>query len=233
MTLSRKQAAALLGISLSTLQRRTKAGRYTATKTGQYQFAEVTYTYAGIGLPEPFVQPDIPIDANYDEGDETPEPVATVLPPKREPSNVDLKAEQDQEFAAKYLAGQATDSSGNRVDGTNRKFPSKGIQSLLGPVPPPEPRTPQSGTSHMNPALLSDWPDPSGAKPLIPASPQIGTGSTRHGAPLAAGYSQEQYDADMRKWKANGGGRSMGDQELATRRSTDTIRAAFPKADRT
>lgn len=227
MNLSRKQAADLLGISISTLQRRTKAGIYQAMKTGVGQFAEVTYTHAGIGLREP--QPEIAV--------EKPQPASepAIIPPKPEPSSIDLKSEEDRKFAEAYLAGEATDSSGNRADGTNRRFPSKGMQSLLGPVPKPEPPTPATGTAHMDPALLSDWPDPTGAKPLIsPGGPQTAkTGFTRHGVPLAAGYTQEQYDADMRKWQRNGGGRSEGEMEEAIRRSKELILSTFPKADRT
>lgn len=226
MTLSRKQAAALLGISISTLQRRTRSGQYQATKTGAGQFADVAYTHSGIGLPEPEVASPV-------EPPPEPKPIE-VLPPKPEPSAIDTRIEADRQFAQSYLSGEATDSSGNRVDGTNRKFPTVGAVSLLGPRRPPEPKKPQSGTAHMDPRLLSDSPDPTGAPPLIPRGPQESkTGFTVHGSPLAAGISQEAYDEMTAAWRRNGGGRSMGEQEMATRRSKDVIHSAFPKADRT
>lgn len=220
--MTRKQAADLLGISLSTLQRRTKAGQYTATKTGTRQFAAVAYSHAGLGLPEP--QRDIVIDPRYEDEPPKPQPVV-VVPPTPEPSAIDRKLEQDAEFAARYLAGEATDSSGNRVDGRNDMFPSKGIQSLLGPVPRQEPAKPPSGASHMDPALVG------GAGTL--RNPQLGEGFTRHGAPLAAGLTQEAYDEMLHKWQRAGGKRSMSEQEEANRRSGVAIHRAFPEADRT
>lgn len=51
-----------------------------------------------------------------------------------------------RDFAAAFLAGQATDSLGNRQGDT--KF------SLLGPQPPVTPSCRTSTTSHMNPALV-------------------------------------------------------------------------------
>lgn len=223
MTLSRKEAASLLGISLSTLQRRTKAGQYTCIRTGTSQFSETLYTHAGIGLSEPI------------ESQPEPEPLVEhkpveVLPPKTEPSAVDLKAEADQRFAQDYRSGIATDSNGNRVDGTNEKFPSLGATSLLGPRRPPEPKKPQSGCSHMNPALLSDYVGPLS---VSLHNPQEGSGTTQHGEPLAAGLSQEAYDEMMNAWRRNGGGRSIGEQEMAVRRSQAAINRAFPRTDRT
>ncbi len=223
--MTRKEAADLLGISISTLQRRTKAGQYQSVRNGTGQFAAVTYTHTGIGLPEP--QPEIVIDANYEDANPEPKPQpVVVVPPKPEPSSVDRKLEQDAEFAAKYLAGEATDSSGNRVDGRNDMFPSKGTQSLLGPVPRQEPAKPPSGASHMDPALTG-----SGADRL--SNPQLGSGFTRHGIKLAAGLSQEAYDAMMHQWQGAGGKRSMSEQEEANRRSLTAIHRAFPEADRT
>lgn len=58
ITLSRKEAAALLWISDSTLLRRTKSGQYTATRTGEGQFGKLSYTYAGLGLAEPTPAPE-------------------------------------------------------------------------------------------------------------------------------------------------------------------------------
>jgi|SRR5579872_862869 len=229
MTLSRKKAARLLGISISTLQRRTKSGQYKATKTGDDQFAEVVYTYASVGLPEP----ELPIAPELVDPIDEDRPIE-ILASKPQPSPVDLKAEEDRRFADDYRAGLATDSSGNKVDGTNSRFPTYGAVPLTGPQER-EPKKPQSGCSHMNPALLSDRPDPTGAAPLIPEGgvQTATTGFTQHGEPLAAGLSQEAYDEMLNAWRRNGGHRSQAEIEMAERRSREAIHSAFPKADRT
>jgi hypothetical protein len=228
-TLTKKEACEWLGISPSTLQRRTKSGQYTATRIGTGQFAELRYTFTGIGRPE--LEEIIP-DPEPEELEAEDQPVE-VLPPQPEPSPIDLKAEADRRFAEDYRAGLVTDSSGNKVDGTNERFPTYGAVPLTGPQER-EPKKPQSGCSHMNPALLSDRPDPTGAAPLIPnGGPQTAKkGFTQHGEPLAAGLSQEAYDEMLHSWKRNGGGRSMGEQEMAQRRSKDAVLSAFPKAQR-
>ncbi len=48
MTFTKKQAAALLGISPRTLDRRMKAGVYKFTRTGEGQFAELSFTHADL-----------------------------------------------------------------------------------------------------------------------------------------------------------------------------------------
>jgi len=84
----------------------------------------------------------------------------------------------------------------------------------------------------MNPALLSDRPDPTGAKPLIGSGglQTASCGFTRRGEPLADGLSQEAYDEMMHSWH---GGRSQAEIEIAERRAKDAMLGAFPTADRT
>jgi len=62
MRLSKKEAANLLHISLSTLERRIKAGKYTCTRTGEGQYSPLMFTYADIGLTEPAPAPVAPLD---------------------------------------------------------------------------------------------------------------------------------------------------------------------------
>ena len=51
--MNKREAATLLHISPRTLERRVKAGRYTCTRAGEGQYAEVSFSYADIGLSEP------------------------------------------------------------------------------------------------------------------------------------------------------------------------------------
>src|SRR5882724_7824456 len=51
--LTKTQACELLGISPKTLGRRMASGRYTFTRTGEGQYAEVSFTHSDLGLPEP------------------------------------------------------------------------------------------------------------------------------------------------------------------------------------
>ena len=140
-TLSRKQAADLLGICVKTLQRRMKDGTYKYTKIGKGQYAEVQFTYADIGLHEP-VEPA-----------PTPELVITEPLPEPEPEPVladaEIRQQADWEFAGRYLSGHATDSCGNKIDGTNARFLT-GSKSLIG-IGPEDRAQPQrqDTTSHM------------------------------------------------------------------------------------
>jgi hypothetical protein len=145
MTLNRQQACELLHISTTTLWRRIKAGTYTSNR-GEGQFAALSFTYADLGLTEPTSEPT-----------PAPEPTRNPAPSKvghyedepalRAPSREDA----DRSFAEAYRSGDATDSAGNKIDGTNERFRTKGIQSLLGPVEIE--RTPVGTTDHMHPAL--------------------------------------------------------------------------------
>jgi hypothetical protein len=93
----------------------------------------------------------------------------------------------------------------------------------------PEP-SPVDSQAHMNPALLSNAPDPTG-KPKL-RNPLEGEGRTRSGLPLPAGMSQETYDAMMRDWNRNNRGwdrLSMSEQREAQERSRIAIHSAFPR----
>jgi hypothetical protein len=129
-TLTKAEAAALLHISESTLQRRIKAGIYSCTRTGEGQYAPITFTYADLGLTEP--TPPTP--------EREPTPRVEVQPvPERE------RIPTLQESGGLPIT---EDSLGNPVHGPATKY------SLLGPHPPIQ-RTPTPGPfDHMDPALL-------------------------------------------------------------------------------
>jgi hypothetical protein len=138
--MTKKEACALLGISPRTLDRRMAKGVYKFTRTGEGQFAELSFTHADIGLTEP-----------------TPVPVTAEIKPVHD---VQIRPEYNDEptersFAERYLANEVPDSSGNYHDGSNPRWPNKGLQSLLGPIEP-MPRVRPDTTAHMNPALVGD-----------------------------------------------------------------------------
>jgi hypothetical protein len=56
-TLSKAEACALLHVSDSTMTRRMRKGVYKFTRTGEGQYAEVQFTYEGLGLVEPTPEP--------------------------------------------------------------------------------------------------------------------------------------------------------------------------------
>lgn len=220
ITLSRKEAAALLYISDSTLLRRTKAGQYTANRTGEGQFGKLSYTYEGLGLVEPTPEPvpePTPVDVHVTVAPEpVPEPVETFAP--RPLSPIEQKEADDRAFAARYLAGLESDGAGNYYGGER-------TCSLLGPRDPDD-ATPAETQSHVNPALMGNTP--SGL-----AAPMASAGCTRGGSPLCEGLSQEAYDQMMRSWRRSGGGRSEGEQEVASRRAVSNVRQSFGTSPRT
>jgi len=220
--LNKAQAATALGISLRTLATRMKLGTVKYSKIeGAKPFEQsVTFTYQQLGIPEPVeaapVVHDVQIAPQYNE----PKPERFVFVP-RQPTREEL----DEEFSEAYREGRATDSMGNRIDGTNVKFPTLGTQSLLGPVevdhgPPVETQ------SHMQPAMLSTN-DHFGNPIAVVEAPTLGY--TRGGCALAPGVSPEQYDSMMKDWNRRGGGASEADQELASRRAAQNIRNSFPR----
>jgi Bacterial regulatory protein, Fis family len=143
MSLTKKEVCKLLGISPSTLTRRMAAGRYKFTRTGEGQYAEVSFTHADIGLPEPVVP--VPEDRKIFAEQE---PVVTRVLSVMEIS----KEQKDADFAERYLAGEVPDSAGNYVTGVNPQWPTKGIQSLLGPMDA-QPKVKPDTQAHMDPAL--------------------------------------------------------------------------------
>lgn len=100
--------------------------------------------------------------------DEAPEPEPETSPEPqtiRPLSNVEVKAAEDLRFAEAYLKGEATDSCGNRVDGSNDRFLTKGSASLLGPQED-KPKVRPSCTSHMTSPLGSSGNAMDAPRPL-------------------------------------------------------------------
>lgn len=58
-----------------------------------------------------------------------------------------------EENLARWNAGEITDSAGNNGQGRNDRFPTKGVQTLLGPREP-MPKVRPDTTAHMDPALV-------------------------------------------------------------------------------
>ena len=142
--MTKQDVCQLLGISEKTLQRRMLKGVYKFTRNGVGQYAPVSFTMTDIGLPEP----PAPVEA-------APAPVATPAPvlepivtkPTRL-GNIELQRQKDEVFADLFKRGEATDSCGNTINGSNPKWPAKGVPSLLGPTEPRE-RIKVSTTDHM------------------------------------------------------------------------------------
>jgi hypothetical protein len=127
-TLSKAEACALLHISDSTMTRRMRAGQYKFTRTGNGQYAAVSFTYEGLGLVEPTpavaeAQPMPAVEAK---------PVPMPVPTLQESGELPI----------------TEDSLGNPVHGPATKY------SLLGPHPPIQPSVPPGPFDHMDAALL-------------------------------------------------------------------------------
>ena len=148
--MNKHEAARLLGISERTLRR-----RYKGTRIGSGPFAPVEYTYADLGLPEP--EPQAKVQAQPEQQPAQPKVVSVTTPTEPEPElpEVEKQTLADAEFAAAYKRGEATDSAGNTINGSNERFPSKGLQSLIGPLEE-QPQHKPSGASHMDPTLVAD-----------------------------------------------------------------------------
>ena len=140
--MTKNEACALLGISPRTLDRRMASEQYTFTRTGEGQFSRLSFTHADIGLPEPAtVVGPVPVESK----------------PARD---VQIRPEYNDEptarsFAERYRANEVPDSAGNYFDGSNGRWPNKGVQSLLGPIEP-MPKVRPDTTAHMDPALIGD-----------------------------------------------------------------------------
>jgi len=154
---TKTEAAKLLGIGLTTIKKRMREGtiKFTRITAEQTRVGEQTcfFTYEDLGLQEPAPAPDIAVAPEYDDpkSEGFVAPCNETQPP--ELSETERKEREDREFAQAYLAREATDSCGNTVDGTNRRFPTKGSQSLLGQVES-VPTTRVQTQTHMNPELL-------------------------------------------------------------------------------
>jgi hypothetical protein len=225
LKLSRTDAARHLGISLSTFDRYVRAGKITVIRGEKNKLGKQTLWVDFPEIPEPTAaQPEPEPEPLPIQGQEPQLPEIKPAPTPREWSDHERRIADDLAFADAFKRGEATDSLGNTINGINERWPTQGSQSLIGKVEHEVPSTPRTGTEHMNPALLSDYVDPS--KPAL-VNPQVGTGFTRKGSPLAAGYSQEQYDRDMADWRRRTGAPSMSEQRERQERSVRLINEAF------
>jgi len=233
MTLNKAEAARALGISLRTLANRMQAGtvKYTKVENARIGEQSVFFTLEGLGLREPSaapVQHDVPINSNYEDAP-APKPAPVQAAKHNQPSEIDAKAAEDAAWAQAYREGRVTDSMGNKIDGTNAKWPNRGTVSVLGPVTV-DPGPPVETQSHMHQGLLG-----TNTTEGVPVeAPRWGFENepeafTRSGRPLCAGLSQENYDSMMKDWNKRGGGRSQCEMEIASRRAVDNISNSFPK----
>ncbi len=227
MILTKQQAAAALKISLRTLCSRMKSGaiKYRKTATTRPGQNSVFFDSAELGLHEPEQSKhDVPINNNYD--DPAPELPSGADALELRPRELTPK-ERDAKFAAEYLAGTASDSIGNKRDGSNDRWPEKGA-TLIGPPVRVDPGPHVDSQSHMDPRLLAS--NDTLGNPIAPVA--TAKGFTQSGSPLADGLSQETYDAMMQSWRRSGGGPSMSEQEQAIRRAKENINRAFPRGER-
>jgi hypothetical protein len=144
--MTKKEACALLGISPKTLQRRMSKGVYKFTRAGEGQYAELSFSHADLGLTEPAPVPTPVLEIAPAAPVPTPELAPTFALAPLGP--VELRREADERFAQDYKRGEVADSAGNTINGTNERWPTKGIQSLLGPMKP-KPKEKFSCDAHM------------------------------------------------------------------------------------
>jgi hypothetical protein len=225
--MTKTQVKELLHISNSTLDRRMKDGTYKYTKAAG-QFGEVSFTRADLGLPE---LPQIKLP--YQD----PAPVSIACQPRHfimPTPQIEKKQNEDLAFASKYLAGAATDSFGNRVDGSNAGCPTKGATTLIQPTAL-EYVAPADSQAHINPALLSTNDNAGNPKEKYhkdwhggePSEPQ---GFTDRGIALAPGLSQSDYNGMMEQYRSRcPKGRSESEFETKQRRDVRTILESFPR----
>ena len=168
MTISIPDACKLLGISRATLYRRLKAGELQCTRTAPNGVGHqsVTFSPAQLGMTAEQARlgsQDVQVNPNYEEPCtnfvQRPAPSADLAErganfAPRDLSTIERRQLDDLEFAEQYKAGNAVDSCGNSISG-NRKWPTKGVQTIIGPVEP-RPRHKPSPFAHMEPALLGD-----------------------------------------------------------------------------
>jgi len=178
---------------------------------------------------------------------EIPLPYQDEPEPARKPVHVptvlsveDRKRTADLQFAEAYLSGEATDSYGNKVDGSNARCPESGAQCGV-TKPAVTESAPQNTQAHMDNVNLSDR-DHTGA--MIDPSIKMGTreyeeakgrlprterGATRKGVSLAEGMTQAQYDAMMYTWDRTQGTPSMADQTEKILRARKNISDSFSR----
>ena len=158
----------------------------------------------------------------------TPE-LTSEVPSAKKLSPMEARAEMDAIFADDFRAGRATDSCGNRFDGTNDRWPLQEGRAdeavsttLIGPRGREKP-APQDGASHIHPHLRGDH---QGSWDFDKDS----LGTTRHGSSLAKGLDQAAYDEMMGKWRF---GKSEREKAEAFWNRTAPIRDTWPKKETT
>jgi len=146
--LTAKETCALLGISRATLGRRMV--------TGEVKFIKLPHKRQSLLFI--FAEPDDVLPA--------PKPVPQPEPAKTAPvkplipdSPIETKMADDMMFAERYVAGRASDSLGNKIDGTNDRRPTRGTVSLIGPQESRIRHRPDTA-SHMVPALVGNADTP-------------------------------------------------------------------------
>jgi len=144
--MNKSEVCELLGISPKTLGRRMASGRYTFTRTGEGQYAEVSFTHSDLGLSEPTlaVVPQASVDVSTH-----PEPAVPSTPREPLSDHDNRPATQeaiDLEFAAKWKAGLVEDSYGNRI-GEAKPL------TALGPMEP-KPKKKFDCADHMDQRLI-------------------------------------------------------------------------------
>jgi len=132
-------------------------GIYKFTRTGEGQYAALSFTHADLGLPEPEPKPAAPVP----QPTPAPTPLIETAPtPAHEPKfaptplgPVELQRQADERFAQDFKAGLATDSLGNKIGGTNDSRPALGAVSLVGNIDQTQ-RPAIDTQAHMDPALI-------------------------------------------------------------------------------
>lgn len=205
--MTKKQVLELLHISNSTLDRRMKDGTYKFTKAAG-RFGEVTFTRSDLGLPE---LPEIKLPY---QDPIPPEPKFIRCEPKyfiRPTPAIEKKQQEDLAFATAYKMGQATDSFGNKIDGSNDRCPESGVQTLV-PVPVREYCPPADSQAHMSEVhrINTDIP------------------SANH-SPLNPGVDEQTLNAMRVQWSGRGGGRSESELEKKQRNDRFFLTMPFPR----
>jgi len=225
--LTMRECCAILGIHKSTFKRRMKDGIYGkgVSEGLQSKPGEVRRYFTAEDIRLDFVPPVPPVP---EPEQETQQALIDIVAPTVHAAPV-IQHENTEDFAAAYRAGRATDSCGNRADGTNKNYSA--TVTLLGPHDEGHRQSVLDTQAHMNQGLIETQAmiAADGVKP--PTHPD-GDFRTRSGQTLAPGLSKETYLASLAQWDAthNGPERlSMSEQREAQERSKTMIHAAFPK----
>jgi excisionase family DNA binding protein len=156
--LTKREAAALLGIGVSTLGRKMREGKikFTKVEAGRFESAVFFDRDDLAALLPSEKQPTVPLD---------PFPPVEAAP---KPKPVPEAKPDTRTWAELHRDGVVPDSLGNYLNEVNPDFPSSGCCSLIGPpgsVVPPEPKTLDT-TAHMVQALVTQ-PGPSANEQYI------------------------------------------------------------------